>query len=104
MGKTAQSKTSAKSGAKRHALLQKKPDIETGVTKNGVHRLAKRAGAPRISATVTGDSREIVEVFLTNVLRKANAYRNKRKTLKPIDVVAALRFLGYPIYTVEDTK
>lgn len=99
MGKTVQKKA----GAKRHKGPSR-PDIDTGVTKPGVRRLAQQAGALRVAANVVVDVRTAIEAHLTKILTIASRYRGERKTLKVSDCVQAYKFIGHPVFGYEDAR
>ena len=88
-----------KVGAKRH---QKKAMRETimGVTKPAIRRLARRGGVKRISALIYDEARQVLKVFLENVVRDSVTYceHAKRKTVTALDVVYALKRQGKTLY------
>lgn len=92
-----------KAGAKRHKAISR-PNIETGVTKPGVKRLAHQAGALRVAANVVVDVRSAVEAHLTKILSVARRYCGDRKTLKVSDCVQAYRFIGHPVFGYDDAR
>lgn len=85
---------------KRHRLAPSRPNIESGITKPGVKRLARRAGAKRVSGDVVSETQQLTKERLTSVIRVANALREyrRRPTLKQSDVTEALKRLRNPIY------
>jgi len=94
-------------GSKRHAKDKNltRPNIESGVTKPGVRRLIKQAGAYRMSIPeLTDDARVIIRDYLLKVLSVANCYRGDRKTLKVSDLVEAYIYIGHPVYGHNDKK
>ena len=87
-----------KSGAKRHRKILR--DNIQGITKPAIRRLARRGGVKRISGLIYEETRGVLKVFLENVIRDAVTYTEhaKRKTVKAMDVVYALKRQGRTIY------
>ena len=65
-----------------------------------VRRLARRGGVKRISGLIYEETREVLEVFLENVIRDAVTYTEhaKRKTVTAMNVVYALKRQGRTLY------
>ena len=75
-------------------LKMKNNGKKTSVAKAEMLRLAKRAGASRVSEDATVALGEAVEDFVTVLVRKSLTYTaigNHPKTLKAIDVRSALK-------------
>lgn len=71
-----------------------------GITKPAIRRLARRGGVKRISGLVYDETRNYLKSFLTEVLRDTATYAEhaKRTTIKPLDIVYALRRQGRTLY------
>ena len=71
-----------------------------GITKPAIRRLARRGGVKRISGLVYQQVRQVLKVFLENLLRDAVSYTEhaKRKTVTTADVVHALKRQGRTMY------
>ena len=84
-------KGKGKAGAKRYA--KKKKEVILGITKPAIRRLARRGGVKRISSLIYEETREVLKVFLTNVIRDALTYteHSRRKTVTALDIVYALK-------------
>ena len=90
-----------KLGAKRHTATKKNiKDTIMGITKPAIRRLARRGGVKRISSLIYEESRNVLRVFLENVIRDSVTYTEhaKRKTVTALDVVYALKRQGRTIY------
>ena len=76
-----------------------KPTIE-GVTKPAIRRLARRGGVKRISFGIYKEIRDVLQNFLTSVVRDSITYTEhaKRKTVTAMDVVYALKRQGRTLY------
>jgi histone H4 len=87
-----------KSGAKR-ARNQAKSRVE-GITKGAIRRLARKGGVKRISGLVYAETRGVLKIFLTKVLKNAILYTEhaKRKTVTAMDIVSALKNEGRTLY------
>jgi histone H4 len=85
-------------GAKRHKRVLRE-NIQ-GVTKPAIRRLARRGGVKRISGLIYEETRGVLKLFLTNVIRDAISYTEyaRRKTVTAMDVVYALKRQGRTIY------
>ena len=70
------------------------------ITKSDIRRLARRGGVKRISGLVYEEARQVLKVFLENVIRDAVIYTEhaKRKTVTAFDVVYALKRQGKTLY------
>merc|ERR1711942_662 len=87
-----------KGGAKRHRKVLR--DNIQGITKPAIRRLARRGGVKRISGLIYEETRVVLKQFLENVLRDTVTYceHAKRKTVRPLDVVFALKRQGKTLY------
>ena len=87
-----------KGGAIRHRKVLR--DSILGVTKPAIHRLACRGGVKRIAGLMYEEVREVLKVFMENVLRDAITYTEhaRRKTVTAMDVVYALKHQGRILY------
>lgn len=87
-----------KGGAKRHRKLLR--DNIQGITKPAIRRLCRRGGVKRISGLVYEETRDVLKVFLENVLKDSIVYAeySKRKTVTALDVVYALKRQGRTLY------
>ncbi|KAE9182072.1 hypothetical protein PF004_g24352 [Phytophthora fragariae] len=83
---------------KRHRKIIR--DGIQGITNAAVRRLARRAGVMRISGLVYYETRTVLRVFLTNLVRDAVTYteHGNRKTVTHIDVLYALKHQGRTLY------
>ncbi len=88
-----------KEGAKRIARKAIKETI-LGITKPAIRRLARRGGVKRISSLIYEEARNVLKIFLENVVRDAVTYTEhaKRKTVTSLDVVYALKRQGKTLY------
>ena len=88
-----------KVAAKRHVKRGQRPVLE-GVTKPAIRRLARRGGVKRISSNIYGYTRDVLFIFLSQVVRDAITYTEhaKRKTVTAMDVVYALKRQGRTLY------
>ncbi|PRP74142.1 hypothetical protein PROFUN_06467 [Planoprotostelium fungivorum] len=87
-----------KGGAKRHRKVLR--DNILGITKPAIRRLARRGGVKRISGLIYEETRQVLKVFLENVIRDAVTYTEhaRRKTVTAMDVVYALKRQGRTLY------
>lgn len=87
-----------KGGTKRHQSARKENIL--GITKPAILRLARRAGIKRISGLMYEENRTQLRHFLEKVIKDALCYSEhaRRKTVVPMDVVAALKRNGHKIY------
>ncbi|KAE8901256.1 hypothetical protein PF002_g22294 [Phytophthora fragariae] len=83
---------------KRHRKIIR--DGVQGITNAAVRRLARRAGVMRISGLVYFETRAVLRVFLTNLVRDAVTYteHGNRKTVTRMDVLFALKHQGRTLY------
>ena len=88
-----------KVGVKRHNKKSLKETI-LGITKPAIRRLARRGGVKRISSLIYEETRNVLRVFLENVIRDSVTYTEhaKRKTVTALDVVYALKRQGKTLY------
>lgn len=79
------------SGAKRHRK-QHHNNI-AGVTKPAIRRIARRAGVKRISGGIYEEMRNVLRLFLQEIIKDAVTYteHSRRKTCTAMDVVYALK-------------
>ena len=91
-------KSYRKIGAKR--LKKSTKEVILGITKLAIRRLARRGGVKRISALIYDETRNVLRVFLENVVRDAVTYTEhaRRKTVTAMDVVYALKRQGRSLY------
>jgi histone H3/H4 len=87
-----------KGGAKRHRKVLR--DNIQGITKPAIRRLARRGGVKRISGLIYEETRDVLKIFLENVIRDAVTYTEhaRRKTVTAMDVVYALKRQGRTLY------
>ena len=71
-----------------------------GVSRGAIRRLARRAGAKRLSGLVYDEARSAIKSFVTSTVNGAVAYTEhaRRKTVSAADVVNSLRRNGKMIY------
>ncbi|KAI0281095.1 histone-fold-containing protein [Russula aff. rugulosa BPL654] len=88
-----------KGGAKRHRKILR-DNIQVGITKPAIRRLARRGGVKRISGLIYEETRGVLKIFLENVIRDSVTYTEhaKRKTVTALDVVYALKRSGRTLY------
>ena len=94
----AKGKSSATKGSKRMKKLVKGGG--NGVSRGAIRRLARRAGAKRLSGLVYDEARSAIKSFVTTTVTGAVAYTEhaRRKTVSAADVVNSLRRNGKMIY------
>ena len=87
-----------KSGAKRIHRMTK--DVILGITKPAIRRLARRGGVKRISGTIYEETRNVLKLFLQNVVKDAVTYTEyaRRKTVTAMDIIYALKRQGRTLY------
>ena len=85
-------------GGKRHRKVLR--DSSLGISKAAIRRLARRGGVKRISSLIYEETRGVLKVFLTDVMRDAITYTEhaKRKTITCRDVIYALKRQGRTLY------
>ena len=85
-------------GLKRHRKVLH--DNIQGIPKPAICRLARRGGIKLISDLIYEETRDILKVFLENVIRDAVTYTEhaKRKTITTMDVIYALKRQGRTLY------
>jgi len=71
-----------------------------GITKPAIRRLARRGGVKRISGLIYEETRQVLKLFLDNVIRDSLTYTEhaRRKTVTAMDVVYALKRQGRTLY------
>jgi len=81
-----------KNAAKRHVKHPKTTDVMLQITKPAIKRVAQRAGVKRLRGVVYDDARDMLEVFLTKLVRDARLYTRSRGriTTNCADVLCAL--------------
>jgi histone H4 len=81
-------------------ISQIKDSTLSGITKPAIRRLARRGGVKRISRPIYDEVRQELRLFLETTLRDATTYceHAKRKTVKPLDIVYALKRKGRDLY------
>ena len=79
------------SGAKRHG--KKHRNNIHGVTKPAIRRIARRAGVKRISGGIYEETRNVLKLFLEEIIKDAVTYteHSRRKTCTTMDVIYALK-------------
>ena len=87
-----------KGGAKRHRMVLRNNIL--GITKPAIRRLARRGGVKRMSGLIHEETRDVLRVFLENVIRDAVTYmvHARRKTVTAMDCVYALKRQGRTLY------
>jgi histone H4 len=87
-----------KAGAKRHRKVLR--DNIKGVTDSAIRRLARRGGVKRMSWLCYEETRNVLKVFMENVIRDAAIYTEhaRRKTVTAMDIVYALKRQGRTLY------
>jgi len=87
-----------KGGAKRHRKILR--DNIQGSIKFAIRRLARRGGVKRMSGLIYEEAKDVIKVFLENVILDAvtNTDHNKRTTVTAMDVVYALKKQGRTMY------
>jgi histone H4 len=70
------------------------------ITNPAIRRLARRGGVKRISGVVYSETRDVLKVFLENLVRDSITYaeHGRRMTVTSVDVVHALKFQGRTLY------
>ena len=70
------------------------------ITKLAIRRLARRGGVRCISGLIYEETRDVLQVFLENVIRDAVTYTEfaNRKTVTAMDVVYAMKGQGRTLY------
>lgn len=81
-------------------VSQIKDSTLSGITKPAIRRLARRGGVKRISKPIYEEIRQELRIFLESTLRDATTYceHAKRRTVKPLDIVYALKRKGRDLY------
>ncbi|MBL1488638.1 hypothetical protein ELC62_29770, partial [Klebsiella pneumoniae] len=71
-----------------------------GITKPAIRRLARRGGVKRISGTIYEETRNVLKLFLQNVVKDAVTYTEyaRRKTVTAMDIIYALKRQGRTLY------
>ncbi len=75
-------------------------EVILGITKPAIRRLARRGGVKRISALIYEETRNVLKIFLENIVRDAVTYTEhaRRKTVTAMDIVYALKRQGRSLY------
>ena len=83
---------------KRHSRTLR--DNIQGVTKPAIRRLARRGGVKRISGAMYNETRAVLKIFLTDVIKDAVTYteHGKRRTVTGQDVALSLKRQGKTLY------
>jgi len=88
--------------AKRHQGSKKhqQRDPLRGITDPAIKRLSKRGGIKRLEGPVYDATRNVIRIFLENVVRDAVTYTEyaDRKTVVADDINRALKRHGQPLY------
>ena len=71
-----------------------------GVSRGAIRRLARRAGAKRLSGLVYDEARSAIKSFVTSTVNGAVAYTEhaRRKTVSAADVVNSLKRSGRMLF------
>ena len=71
-----------------------------GISKKALRRLARRGGVKRINTLIYDEMKGALKDFLYNVIRDSVTYAEhaRRKTVKSIDVMYALKHSGKTLY------
>lgn len=98
---------SGASGARRHnnkkrARFVLRDNIQ-GLTKPAIRRLARRGGVKRIEMAIYEETRGVLKIFLTKLIRDTTTYTEyaRRKTVTYVDVKHALKNQGRTVYGIE---
>ena len=75
-------------------------DVILGITKPAIRRLARRGGVKRISGQIYEETRNVLKLFLQNVVKDAVTYTEyaRRKTVTAMDIIYALKRQGRTLY------
>jgi len=97
-------KSKSKAGKPKGPKKNKQP-ID-GITKGSIKRLAKRAGAPRVTRTLYDDLRDVIVEDLQRILKTVTVYavHANRKTASASDVISAARLAGHPLVSSNTVK
>lgn len=87
-------KSVAAAGAKKHRKVLR--DNIQGITKPAIQRMAYKGGVKSMSGLIYEEIRGIMSVHLNKVMSASITYmeNDRRKTVKDVDVISALKFLG----------
>nr|UXY88282.1 histone H4 [Cryptomonas curvata] len=98
IGKGKNGKSLGKGGTKRHRKILR--DNIQGITKPAIRRLARRGGVKRISGLIYEETRNVLKIFLENIVKDAVTYTEhaRRKTVTAMDVIYALKRQGKTLY------
>ena len=93
-------KTDGKIGNGKKRIHRMTKEVILGITKPAIRRLARRGGVKRISALIYEETRNVLKMFVENVVRDSVTYTEhaRRKTVTAMDVVYALKRQGRSIY------
>eukprot|EP00998_Keelungia_sp_KM082_P010176 NODE_6371_length_642_cov_67.873786_g6348_i0.p2 GENE.NODE_6371_length_642_cov_67.873786_g6348_i0~~NODE_6371_length_642_cov_67.873786_g6348_i0.p2 ORF type:complete len:181 (+),score=35.02 NODE_6371_length_642_cov_67.873786_g6348_i0:68-544(+) len=99
----ATSKGKHSAGMGKHHGVARAEDMkhhERGITRPALRRLARRGGVKRIQAAIYNDERGVLKEWLYRIIEDSLQYTDyqKRKTLRPADVVNALKRRGRFLY------
>ncbi len=96
----AKGKSSAAKGTSNKRVKKLVRAGSNGVTRGAIRRLARRAGAKRLSSLIYGEVRGCLKGFVERVVRDATAYTEhaRRKTVSAGDVVNSLKKSGRMLY------
>ena len=75
-------------------------DAFLGITKPSIRRLARRGGVKRISGHMYSETRTVLKVFVSKLVKDSATYTEhaNRKTITALDVVNALKRQGKTLY------
>ena len=85
---------------KRHRHNIRLANLENGISKSSIRRLARRGGVKRISTDIYDKTRSNLKKFLEKILHDTIILteHSKRKTVTARDVVTALKHQGCTMY------
>ncbi|TVY56844.1 Histone H4 [Lachnellula cervina] len=74
------------------------------VTKGDIRRLARRGGVKRISSMIYQETRDVMKIYLSSILKDCVLIteHSKRKTVTVTDVIWALKRQNRPIYGFDE--
>lgn len=85
---------------KRHLSRYNRRRPEGKISKSALKRLARKGGIKRINTLVYDDARNALRKFLFDIIRDSVTYAEhaRRKTVKTMDVLYALKRNGRTLY------
>jgi histone H4 len=81
-------------------MRHSKKTLNKSITNPSIRRLARRGGVKRISSLIYEKTRDVLKMFLQNVIRDTVLYTESshRKTVFTTDVIFALKRRGRTLY------